>query len=74
MKYYIIYKIVRDEEGHVIDLINKWEEKSQEMASNWLGVDRHLITRAIITRANDKQMNETTPIRARGDEWLIMRG
>lgn len=38
MKYYIIYELVKNEEGDVIDIINKYDSDNLHTISNWLGI------------------------------------
>ena len=72
MRYQVIYKVIRDEQGEVIDLINKWEVKTQKDASNWLGVDRFKTMRATIKTFTKKHINEATPVKIGLDEYVIL--
>lgn len=63
-KYYIIYKIVKNENDEVIDFINCWDDDKLLNVANWLGIDKTSTSKYVIDKLEDiekirlKQLNE----------------
>ena len=70
----IIYRVIRDEKGEIVDLINEHETKTQEQASKWLGCDQSSVSRATIKGFLDKYISKCSPVHALNNEYLIIRG
>ena len=54
-KYYIIYEVVRNEEGQVLDIINKYDNENTSKIAEWLQVDYKNINKYTI-----KELKEIT--------------
>lgn len=71
MKYKVIYEIVRNEHGEIVDLINKAEFFTQSKVAEWLGVNQSTVSRAIKSDyIQDLQENDV--IRADGVDYAII--
>ena len=38
MKYYIVYEVVKNSEGVIIDLVNKYDSDNLQSISKWLNI------------------------------------
>ena len=44
MKYFIIYEVVKNNEGEVVDVVNKYDSSNSDDISNWLDIDKKNIS------------------------------
>ena len=47
MRYKVIYEIKYNEQGEIMDLVNKAEFFTQSKCAEWLGVNQSTVSRAI---------------------------
>ena len=73
MKYKIIYEIVKDEKGNVIDLINKAEFYTQSKIAEWLGVNQSTVSRVILPNYN-KELESENILTCDGISYVIIEG
>ena len=74
MKYQIIYEVIRDELGDVVDLVNRYELRTQNEVGKWLGATQSEVSRATIKTFTKKHVDECSPIKLWGSEYVIIRG
>ena len=44
MKYFIIYEVVKNEGGEIVDIVNKYDSTSTNDIANWLDIDKKNIS------------------------------
>ena len=74
MKYNIVYQIIRDAQGEVVDLRWRNEYKTQRECARWLDTTQSEVSKATIKTFTPKHVRECSPIRYAGFEYLIIRG
>lgn len=63
-KYFIIYEVVKNEEGAIIDIHNCYDDDNLKNVAKWLGIDYTNVSKYIIDSLDDidkiriKQLNE----------------
>lgn len=66
-KYFIVYEVVKNEEGKIIDISNCYDNDSLKSVAKWLGIDYTNVSKYIIDNLDSldnldsiriKQLNE----------------
>lgn len=66
-KYFIIYEVVKNEEGEIIDIFNCYDNSNLKNVAKWLGIDYTNVSKYIIDNLDNldnldsiriKQLNE----------------
>ena len=74
MRYQIIYEVIRDERGEVVDFVNSFECRTQSEVAKWLGCNQSSVSRASVKRLRREDVNECSPIHWYAHEYVVARG